>query len=405
MNIFEIFFSGKRRLNEENMSSALQFLLDPGASHGYGISALTEFLAPVGPQIVAACTAGRAASARNASLRSVMASFKHFALDLEETVFKPENMQGQNLRMIDLTIQCLNDKKEPGLVIAIENKILSNSAPDKRQLAEEYAFLRARLDKDVDAQAPTSKRIPIVFIYLTPEELSGDTLAQWSELPLPESPTNAGVDFKAHYTWKPRTAGPASAGSVTAIARSLLHKEQDGHISPASSHAALFLRSMLKFIDSDFAPERRGEPLQDAPDNAQEILTEEEFWAAWQEAKPKSLTLAQDLHARILQATVAAGRPLADHDGVFSLTRAGYFEPNGKRLIALMLQPPTTNGRVALQVKLGMDDNGLQALAQEMQAHGIAVKPSGINVEVQVPVGIDPASLDRLMTVLVGQLP
>lgn len=404
MNIFEIFFSGKRRLNEENMSSALQFMLDPGASHGHGISALTEFLEPIGPQIVAACTAGRTASTRNASLRSVLASFKHFALDLEETVFNPAKGETQKLRMIDLTIQCLDDAKVPGLVIAIENKILANSAQGTRQLAEEYAFLRARLDKDFPAHAKASGRIPIVFIYLTPQELSGDTLAQWSELSLPENPASPGADFKAHYTWKPRASGAEGQGCVTAIARSLMQKEQDGRISPASSHAALFLRSMVKFIDNDFMPERRGEPLQDAPDNAKEILTEPEFWAAWQDSKPDSLARAQDLHARVVQEMADAGRPLAHEDMVFSLTRVAY-SGSGKRLIALMLQAPTTNGRVTLQVKLGMDDIALQALASEMEKDRIALKPSGINVEVQVPVDAEPASLQRVVKALVAQLP
>ena len=47
MNIFEIFSGGKGKINEENMSSVLGFLLDPVASHGYGREALVTFLEPI----------------------------------------------------------------------------------------------------------------------------------------------------------------------------------------------------------------------------------------------------------------------------------------------------------------------------------------------------------------------
>ena len=47
MNIFEIFSRGYGRLTENNMSSALHYLLDKQSTHGLGISSLLEFLLPI----------------------------------------------------------------------------------------------------------------------------------------------------------------------------------------------------------------------------------------------------------------------------------------------------------------------------------------------------------------------
>ena len=397
MNIFEIFFSGNRRVNEENLSSALQFMLDPGASHGYGISAITEFLEPIGPQIISLFATSRSIASRKVSLRSVMASFKHFSIDLEDTVFNPVRGEMQKLRKIDLTIQCQDDLKIPRLIIAIENKIVSSSAQDKRQLAEEYNFLRQRLNKDFPLQNNDQKIIPIIFIYLTPEELSGETLNQWDELKLSDCPIETVADFKAHYTWKPRDNSINLKGSVTLIARSLLQKELDGTISPASSYASLFLRSMINFIDNDFIPESRGDPLQDTPDNAKEIISESQFWQAWHGSKAGSIALAKSLHERLV-------RSLMPDKIDFSLTRIGYFV-KGKRQIALMFQPPTTNGRVTLQVKSGNEDNSAHRLALEFEQNQIAFKSSGINIEVQIQNETDTSSLDKLVKNLVEQIP
>lgn len=47
MNIFEIFSAGKEKINEENMSSVLGFLLYPMSPHGFGRESLGTFLEPI----------------------------------------------------------------------------------------------------------------------------------------------------------------------------------------------------------------------------------------------------------------------------------------------------------------------------------------------------------------------
>ncbi len=407
MNIFEIFCAGDGRINEPNMSSALHFLLSPHAPHGLGISSLTEFLWPLSDDLMALRTQGRAmARGRQPDLRHLVAGFDRIEMTLEEKVFNPTEGGKPKFRDIDLTLRCFAGDVAPALVIAIENKIDANSAGDPMQLADEYAFLRTKIDADYPRNGTSGTRIPIAFLYLTPDALEGTTQAQWSALALPASALPGGCDFKAHYTWRDTPTPGARAASVTAIARSLLRKEQDGTISPASSHASLFLRSMVKFIANDFSAERADPGAFDEVNNAKEILGADQFWKAWADAKPGSQALARALHERVAAAlnAKAQARGLERPEVAFTKTRIGFFLA-GERPVAIMLQNPTTQGRVAVQVKQGGDAGFIDRLQPFREDHQVDAKLDGINLEVQVPVTIPLPSLDRLVQALVGQLP
>lgn len=407
MNIFEIFCAGDGRINEPNMSSALHFLLEPKSPHGLGLSSLAEFLAPISAELALLCSQGHLPNrVRAFDVRKFMGSFDRIEMTLEETVFNPVNGAAQRSRAIDLTIRCFNGDVAPALVIALENKISAGSASDPRQLADEYAFLRAKLDADYPQEQGNGARIPIIFVYLTPETPSGASQAQWDALDLPAAPQAQHADFKVNYTWKPLIAHAVPAKSITTIAKSLLRKEQDGDISPASSHASLFLRSMIKFIDNDFTNESFDAELTEPVDNAREILTEEEFWAGWQAIKAGSLAFARHLF-NLVDADFAAwaqARGIVDTGVVFTKTRIGFFKGT-ERPIAILLQNPTTNARIAIECKPGLDPVLMENLAAYTQQHRVDVRPKGANIELQIPIDMDHEALAQLLAMLVNQLP
>lgn len=406
MNIFEIFCAGNGRINETNMTSALHFLLAPHASHGLGISSLAEFLAPLSADLIALRTQGRMTGrGRMPDVRDLVGSFDRIEMTLEEAVFNPADSKDRKFRAIDLTLRCFAGDEAPALVIAIENKIAAGAAADDAQLPQEYAFLRAKVDADHPRETADAARIPIVFIYMTPDALAGPTLSQWSALTLPESAGPEGSDFKAHYTWK-ATAGPgAGRACMTAIARSLLQKEQDGSISPASSHASLLLRSMIRFIANDFSAERPDSSVFDGANNARETLTPEAFWAGWTQSKPRSRAFAQALHERVASALGhwAQARRQPALEEKFTKTRLGFFQ-GPDRPVAIMLQD-STNSRVSIQVKQGHDADVITRLEPFQESDRVEVYDGGINLEIRIPVAIDTGSLDRLVQALVGQLP
>ena len=47
MNLFRVMASGKRGINEENMSAVLAWLLHPGMDHGFGPAFLKTFLVEI----------------------------------------------------------------------------------------------------------------------------------------------------------------------------------------------------------------------------------------------------------------------------------------------------------------------------------------------------------------------
>jgi hypothetical protein len=406
MNIFEIFSAGNGRISETNMTSALHFLLAPHASHGLGTSSLAEFLSPLSVDLITQRTQGR--MIRRGSLtdvRNLVGGFKRIEITLEEAVFNPIDANDRRFRMIDLTVRCFTGDEAPALVIAIENKIAQGAATDVLQLAEEYDFLRAKINADYPSEAADGASIPIVFVYVTPDALVGSTEAQWSALTLPESPEPGASDFKAHYTWKSLDSPTARPASVTDIARSLLRKEQDGSISPASSHASLFLRSMIRFIANDFRPESYDSSAFEEFNSVREVLTPGQFWDAWNRAKPRSRAFAQTLHERVAVALAAAAQARGQRtpEERFTKTRLT-FSQGTDRPIAIMLQN-STNGRVAIQVKQGPNTDFLGNLAAFQESDRVETKFGGINLEVQIPVEISSEPLDRLVEALVGQLP
>jgi len=285
MNIFEIFCDGKGRINETNMSSILNFLLDPVRPHGYGYASLARFLRPIQEQLQTLNRSHEGLVWPTSSLMDMDKWVKRFPrveLSLEEDVYEPQEDTKPRKRILDNVIRFYDAQQRLGLVVAIENKITLASVTDPMQLSEEYDFLRAAIDK-------ANKAIPIVFVFLTPEPVSNASQTIFNDLVV------KGRDIKVNYCWKNLLIESSQPQpSITWVAKSLLAAERSGEINPASSHGDLFLRSMIKFIANDFQQESVLE--EDVlGTNGMSVRAIDEFWSKWTHEKPGTYPLACEL--------------------------------------------------------------------------------------------------------------
>ena len=218
------------------------------------------------------------------------------------------------------------------MIIAIENKIKKDDRGDQfiTQLTQEYQYLRERLNVYYG-----DPQIPILFIFLIPDQLEGYHLEQWNNLEI----TN-GIDKKIHYSWKEINE---QTPAVSTILKNLIIKVNCGEINPPSSHSNLFLKSMYKFISHDFKTEKKY--YEDNNENNNEniiIENENDFWDQWSFGQSREFAefiknIASDF--------------FGNDNVTFKKTRVVFFDDDVKSF-RIMNQPPTNQNRVAIQIKL-----------------------------------------------------
>ena len=257
MNIFEIFSGGKGKINEENMSSVLGFLLDPVASHGYGREALVTFLEPIEEDIkkLIKNNALIPLARGDDGIRVLLSQTKRIDIEFERAYVTEAPTATRDKRRLDLVVSFYDQESAIKLVIAIENKIRADSATDENQLIEEYSSLR----NEVEA------KIPVIFIYLTPEILpnpSNDSLWNKFSNQFSKFENEFHNDLFFSYAWREadgisikNNTNLISVSTIYKFADALLEKEHKAKINPASSYSGLLLRSMLKFIEQNFKRE------------------------------------------------------------------------------------------------------------------------------------------------------
>lgn len=360
MNIFEIFCDGKGRINETNMSSILNFMLDPVRPHGYGCASLARFLMPIRHHLEHFSEGEKEGrqwpNSSEINLDKWVKRFVRIELTLEEDFFddsedpKPrKRILDSVIRFYDVEVVGSSVQERLSWVLAIENKIAMTSISDPEQLSDEYAFLRASVDK-------INKKIPIVFVFLTPDPVNGASKESFDSLVMLRS------DFKVNYVWKEVQGIDAS---ITSIARSLLNDERAGYINPASSHAELFLRSMIKFISNDFQIETAIDQ-SNSYDYGMMLSSEQEFWNKWQTDKNGSYLLAKKIYELIkdslgefiLEENLSDEyelkyRPTATRLAFFFKPCESDIDWNKKKLpnrpVAIFFQGGTSNRRVQIQ--------------------------------------------------------
>ena len=220
MNLFDILSSGKKDLNEENVSSFLAWFLDPKQSHGCGVLFLNKLLNLIDKE----------------KFQRWMSEIQNISVDVlvEEEVVTHSGKR----RYIDIVILISttensaigSTKKSESIVLAIENKIRKNAC-DKTQLKEEYEGLLNEY-----------KNTDIVFLYLTPSKSNSFNEAF---LLLPENIT------KSFLTWT-NSGCNLSDVTIVDIFREILQDDSNAKINPLSNESKFILKSFVVFAENGF---------------------------------------------------------------------------------------------------------------------------------------------------------
>jgi hypothetical protein len=219
MNIFTVLSQGKGRLNEENMSAMLGFLLSPSQTHGLGDIFLREFLSVVAKEC-----------GDNNRFDNVLNTGKLLKADvLLESVY---SLNSNKRRIIDIEIKIYSDAYSPNgteLIelhrIAVENKIRSQ-ASDPEQLKEEFTAILQDIEEDDNVQ--------VTMIFLTPPGNNKNMIDEYENL------TDLGSEKhkKAWLRWYDENGDSYMAS----LLKRLLKSDSEAEIPPINE----YLRHTLK---------------------------------------------------------------------------------------------------------------------------------------------------------------
>ena len=220
MNVFDVLYSGKRRVTEENISAFLAWMLDPSQSHGWGSTFLKRFLRAV----------SRERFERFIGLMRSHVAYRDRAT-VQATVVMEENVittSGKS-RDIDIVLYLEGDRDSIRAVL-IENKI-DDGAVSPNQLQDELeGFLNG------EALAAPER---VAVVYLTPQKSSA-TVRDFDSLSSHPGPT-------AHLSWS-----GTEETSIEHLIESMLEDEAYGRIEPLSTETRWLLKSFLRSIRLGF---------------------------------------------------------------------------------------------------------------------------------------------------------
>lgn len=227
MNIFTVLSQGKGRLNEENLSAMLGFLLSPSQTHGLGDTFLRQFLAAVAD----ACNEPR-------RFDDILHSSKPIRTDI---LLESAYNLGKQRRVIDIEVQ-ISARQINATThgteymevhrIAIENKVKEQAA-DREQLKEEFIGLLQDIEAD--------DKIKVTMVFLTPPGESVKLADEFAAL----DDSTLGVHKKAWLRWAGADEQPQH---IVALIKELLRQEDQAFISPISDYLRHTLKAFVRHI-------------------------------------------------------------------------------------------------------------------------------------------------------------
>jgi len=238
MNLFTALSQGKGKLNEENMSAMLLYLLDPKQTHGLGDTVLKEFLLMLEINIA------------SSDFSTYLSENKQIEVDLTPEV--SYGVDEEKDRYIDIEISLFKENNKAtkyrekefkeAVRIGIENKINEKSA-DLFQFKEEYTGMRKEVDNDTK----------VIMIFLTPEIESNNLSEEFENL----DTKTLGQDKSVRIYWINKvdlmsvfekamlgnqTGGKSKYDSIYDLIGRVLKYEAEGQINPISD----YMRHTLK---------------------------------------------------------------------------------------------------------------------------------------------------------------
>jgi hypothetical protein len=224
MNIFKALSQGYGRLNEENMSAMLGFLLAPYEAHGMSDIFLRLFLEAVAEKC-SEDTRFKDVFVKGARVNA------QIVFEQEYVVASPTSSK---IRRPDIEIRLYDPlqtiaPRELHRVV-IENKIHPRAAQPE-QFHEEYAAIKQQIAEE------NEQGTVVTMVFLTPLVEDAKLKLEYEQLKL------AGKDAKVWLYWH----GEAKM-CVTAIIRDILHREDQAEIAPVSDYMRHTLKAFIRHI-------------------------------------------------------------------------------------------------------------------------------------------------------------
>lgn len=237
MNIFKALSQGYGRLNEENMSAMLGFLLAPYEAHGMGDIFLRLFLEAVGEKCGTPARFEDVAKKRERINAQIVFEEKYAVAAPTSSKIRRSDVE---IRLYDPTQS--NLPRELHRVV-IENKIHPRAA-QAEQFHEEYISVKQQIDADKEAGST------VTMVFLTPLSSDSNLKAEYERL------TPGGHDAKVWLYWN----GDDDPCAVTTIIREILKREDQAHIAPISDYMQHTLKAFVRhIIETIQLPEKGGE--------------------------------------------------------------------------------------------------------------------------------------------------
>lgn len=224
MNIFQALSMGNGKLNEENMSAMLGYLLSPNEPHGLGDVFLQHFLKALNET-----------EALNGRFEYIL---QQDSLSGTEVIFESPYQLDERKLFIDLDLRFYPSNQSPGSQselteahrVLIENKIRPQAAT-KDQFQREFFAVR----EDLEGQNETA----VTMIYLTPEASQGPLEEAYEAL----REEDIAPHRKAWCTWTGN-----EGFSIVSLIRLMLEKEARGEIEPISEYVRHTLKAFIRHI-------------------------------------------------------------------------------------------------------------------------------------------------------------
>ncbi len=224
MNIFRALSQGYGRLNEENLSAMLGFLLAPYEPHGMSDVFLRRFLEAI---------------SRKSGNPSYFDKLIYSPSTINaQVVFESAYLVGINndTRRVDIEIRIYEQDTEalPREIhrIAIENKI-QPAAAQANQLNDEYWGIQKKIrDDDEESQ--------ITMVFLTPYSKQSKLVSEFDALEI----LDGSSDQKVWLYWHTEQ----DEDTICGLIRNILRQETEAHIDPISDYMLHTLKAFVRHI-------------------------------------------------------------------------------------------------------------------------------------------------------------
>jgi len=228
MNIFEVLSQGLGRLNEENLSAILGYLLSPLQTHGLGDIFLRSFV--------------QAASEKIGEQEWFSQILKEKSpIKADVLLESPYEFGKSKRRIVDIDIRVYSSHLKGAQSshgtseihrIAIENKVKAQSV-GKEQLKEDFSAIMQDISDD--------KGIKVTMVYLTPGDINSKMEKEFNSL----DTKRLGRHRKAWLHW---TGAPNDQTSIAALIKNLLEFESRAEIPPVTEYLRHTLKAFVRHV-------------------------------------------------------------------------------------------------------------------------------------------------------------